>query len=220
MSETFAEEIRSRRVVLDLSQIALADIAGVSRGTVRNAETGNDVDGRTALKLRTALDRAEGRAANRGNLAADEGDRSALARAVMLRRREIGWTQRQASDHGDISTDRLQAFEAGRLKTAIRFSTLNRLDEAMCWEPGSALAVLNGGAPTEVTAPDEPRKPPADGVDIEVGVTDGSDQQSTIFEPTWSVDEAGHLHVFSDGDLVTTFAAGYWRYINKDAPIA
>lgn len=99
----------------------------------------------------------------KGRVPAGEGDRTALAAAVLARRAEIGWTQKQAAGHGGISVDRIQSVESAALTHAVRMSTLEKLDAAVCWEPGSAARVLAGGEPTPGDVPASPRMPPPDG---------------------------------------------------------
>ncbi|MGR6922639.1 helix-turn-helix transcriptional regulator [[Actinomadura] parvosata] len=60
--ETFAEEVRRRRTALGLTQERLADLADVSRGTVRNIEGAVlDSTRSTRTAIRAALAGAESR---------------------------------------------------------------------------------------------------------------------------------------------------------------
>lgn len=60
MSEAFGEEVRRRRTKLGMSQQQLADLARVSRGTIRNIENGRETTRLTARSVRLALKRTEG----------------------------------------------------------------------------------------------------------------------------------------------------------------
>lgn len=84
-----------------------------------------------------------------------EYDLARLAEFALERRREIGWTQEQVSNHSGLSLDRIQAVEAAR-GGRFRKSTLVKLDVGLCWESGSTEAVLGGGEAVAAEVPDEP----------------------------------------------------------------
>jgi transcriptional regulator with XRE-family HTH domain len=70
-----------------------------------------------------------------------------LADQVKARRNALGLTQRGAAVKADVATQTWINVEQGE---KVRERTLHRVDRALKWEPGSALAVLKGGDPTPV----------------------------------------------------------------------
>jgi hypothetical protein len=75
-----------------------------------------------------------------------EKDWQRLAQAVADRRRQLGLSQdgiRQAGGPSDVVVARIEANDAPHP----RDDTINKLDVALEWEPGSARSVLAGGQP-------------------------------------------------------------------------
>jgi transcriptional regulator with XRE-family HTH domain len=60
MPDVDSRGVRKRRWALGLTQIELAALSGVSRGTVRNIEGGKTTDGAALGKVLSALSGAEG----------------------------------------------------------------------------------------------------------------------------------------------------------------
>lgn len=70
-----------------------------------------------------------------------------LAKAARERRKELGLTQAQVAQRGDLSVELLRMIEnnrSGRLQKA----KAQGLEHALEWGPGSVTAVLAGGLPT------------------------------------------------------------------------
>ena len=75
-----------------------------------------------------------------------------LADAVKSRRTELGLTQAQVAELGDLSVELLRMVEnnrAGRLSAR----KARGLERALGWEPGSVAAILGGGSATLATNP-------------------------------------------------------------------
>ncbi|MEZ0366765.1 hypothetical protein ACAG26_24130 [Mycobacterium sp. pUA109] len=78
-----------------------------------------------------------------------------LGQIVRLRRVELHLSQKAVQDLGgpsDVVQSRIENDDASAPRP--RGSTLNKLDGPLQWEPGSAIAVLNGGEPTAIRPPD------------------------------------------------------------------
>lgn len=60
MGETFAEEVLRRRAQMRLSQVELANLAGIHRGTVRNVEQGKPTSSLVMARIRAVLDGTDG----------------------------------------------------------------------------------------------------------------------------------------------------------------
>jgi len=78
----------------------------------------------------------------------DEEDED-VARAIVERRLERGWTQLDVAERGGLSVDRVQAFEAGRGLSA-RMTTEARLEGGLGWAPGSIAAIRDGDDPEDI----------------------------------------------------------------------
>lgn len=74
---------------------------------------------------------------------------------VLSRRRGLGLTRDQVRAAGGPSDTRLASIEEG-LGPAPTPSTLQKLDAALQWTPGSAAAIQRGGTPTELASGREP----------------------------------------------------------------
>jgi transcriptional regulator with XRE-family HTH domain len=83
--------------------------------------------------------------------------REKLAGVVRARRKELGLTQPQVAERGDVSVELVRRVETNR-SGELRASKIEGLERALEWEPGSIRAVLGGGVPTVVVhrVPDEP----------------------------------------------------------------
>jgi hypothetical protein len=75
-------------------------------------------------------------------------DWARLAEYVVTRRAELGITQIQVAQRGQMSLDRVQSIEAVRRQGGYRANTLAALERALQWEYGSIKAILAGGEPT------------------------------------------------------------------------
>jgi transcriptional regulator with XRE-family HTH domain len=80
--------------------------------------------------------------------------REKLAGLVRERRTTLGLTQPQLAERGDLSIRLLRRVENNR-SGDLRASKIAGLERALEWEHGSIRAILDGGMPTEVRAPDE-----------------------------------------------------------------
>ncbi|MCT1885775.1 helix-turn-helix domain-containing protein [Dietzia cinnamea] len=74
-----------------------------------------------------------------------------LGEHVAARRLALGLSYTQVHQQGGPSDTRTRAIENGT-GPALRSSTLDKLDTALRWAPGSARAVLNGGDPVPLPA--------------------------------------------------------------------
>jgi transcriptional regulator with XRE-family HTH domain len=68
-----------------------------------------------------------------------------LAAAIRKRRTDLGLTQLDIHHAGGPSNSTLTALESGA-QQSINNPTLNKLDTALSWTPGTALAILRGEA--------------------------------------------------------------------------
>lgn len=75
-----------------------------------------------------------------------------LGELVAARRLSLGLTYAQIQQRGGPSDTRTRAIENGT-GPALRSSTLDKLDVALRWEPGSARTVFAGGDPTPAADP-------------------------------------------------------------------
>jgi transcriptional regulator with XRE-family HTH domain len=75
-----------------------------------------------------------------------------LAEVVRERRKELGLTQTQVAERGDLSVELLRMIEnnrSGRLSPP----KAQGLERALRWKPGSVAAVIGGGSPTLAASP-------------------------------------------------------------------
>lgn len=75
-----------------------------------------------------------------------------LGELVAARRLALGLSYTEVHNQGGPSDTRTRAIENGT-GPALRSSTLDKLDVALRWEPGSARAILRGGDPVPVPTP-------------------------------------------------------------------
>ncbi|MFI6594895.1 hypothetical protein ACIBHX_01535 [Nonomuraea sp. NPDC050536] len=85
-----------------------------------------------------------------------------VAKAVVERRNDRGWTQVDIAVTGPLSVDRVQAIEGAR---STRYSprTIANLERALEWQKGSVQAILDGKEPTPAeSAGTQPSAPEVD----------------------------------------------------------
>ena len=87
-----------------------------------------------------------------GKVAAVSNELERLAKAVRLRREELGLRQDQMRNRGGPSTTKLTEIERA-MPPAPTAGTLRKLDVSLGWAAGSAAAVLAGGEPRIAVAP-------------------------------------------------------------------
>lgn len=85
----------------------------------------------------------------------------ALGTALRSRRKDLRLTQEELAGRAGVHTGTIKDYEAGKPYTRMPKSWA-AIERAVSWAPGSALAVLKGGAPTVIVGPDGVYPPPQD----------------------------------------------------------
>lgn len=75
----------------------------------------------------------------------------ALAEAVLMQRQAYGWTQEDLAARASTSARTVFNLESGHPRMRIP-TTLGRIENALGWEPGHALNLLNTGSHLDVGA--------------------------------------------------------------------
>jgi len=128
-------------------------------GDPRGAAVSRRAEGhRAPAAKKTRPRRQEGRAGNRpaqGDRLSQQPEVSLLVSAVHARLHDLGISQLAASKMGKLSRSTLATLgKGGKIPSD---STLDKLDELLSWEPGSARGILVGETP--VPREDAPRPP-------------------------------------------------------------
>lgn len=83
----------------------------------------------------------------------EERDRIRLGKLVRQRRTELDLNQDQIAELGGPSPDTVVRFERGKIGSKPQPRTLEGLDTALRWRPGSSKRVLEGGDPVAIDHP-------------------------------------------------------------------
>lgn len=79
-------------------------------------------------------------------------DLKRLGEAIETRRRELGLTQTEFADRGELALATIQRVESGKINP--RAKTWKGLDQGAGWPPGTSRSITEGG-PIPVNAPDQ-----------------------------------------------------------------
>jgi DNA-binding XRE family transcriptional regulator len=90
-----------------------------------------------------------------------EWDWTALGTALRSRRKDLRLTQDELAEQAGVHVGTIKDYEAGKTYTRMPKSW-SAIERAVNWAPGSAQAILQGGAPTVIAGPDGAYASPQD----------------------------------------------------------